>query len=254
MKLRDRTGEIGFNNFGSRMIINSYRNKSDIDVYFSEYEYIKKNCFYENFKKGSIKCEYEPRVYGIGYLGVGEYEVHDKYKKTTKCYKTWSHMLERCYDPYYINGFPTYRDCTVCDEWHNFQNFAKWYDENYYEVEEERMELDKDILVKGNKTYSPDTCMFVPRNINSMFVKRDNSRGSCPIGVRCLKLNEKYCSSIVIDGRRIYLGNFENCEDAFYEYKKAKEYEIKRRAEKYKSKIPNRLYIALNTYTVEISD
>ena len=62
-------------------------------------------------------------------------------------------------------------DCSVYEGWHNFQNFAKWYEDNYYEIEEEQMHLDKDILVKGNKVYSPDTCVFVPETINGLFVK-----------------------------------------------------------------------------------
>ena len=86
-------------------------------------------------------------------------------------------MLRRCYDEKLHKKYPTYIDCKVCEEWLNFQNFAKWYYNNYYEIENEKICLDKDILHKGNKIYSPDNCVFVPNNINVLFVKSDKSRG-----------------------------------------------------------------------------
>ena len=85
-------------------------------------------------------------------------------------------MLERCYDTEHSYKFPTYENCIVCDEWLNYQNFARWFDINYYEIEGEVMCLDKDILFKGNKIYSPKTCIFVPRGINNLFTKNDKCR------------------------------------------------------------------------------
>lgn len=80
-------------------------------------------------------------------------------------------MLERCYSARYQERKPTYKGCSVCDEWLNYQNFAKWYDDNYYEIKGEIMCLDKDILVKGNKIYSPENCVFVPNYINVLFAR-----------------------------------------------------------------------------------
>ena len=177
----DRVGEEGINTFGSKMVIMEYRMRRDIDVYFPEYDWIVKNVQYNNFKNGSIVCPYERRTFGVGYLGEGEYKVKENGKET-KCYRTWVHMLRRCYDEKYQEKYPTYKECVVCDEWHNFQNFAKWYEENYYEVEGQRMNLDKDILVKHNKIYSSETCIFVPQTINKLFVKRDGKRGDSVIG------------------------------------------------------------------------
>lgn len=97
-----------------------------------------------------------PSVYGIGFMGEGRYKASINYK-TTRQYETWKSMMRRCYSSVSLKARPTYRDCTVCDEWHNFQNFAKWFDNNYIKG----YELDKDIKVNGNKTYSPCTCMFV---------------------------------------------------------------------------------------------
>ena len=93
----NRTGERAVNNFGSEMVIVKYNNKRDIDVYFPEYDWIAKNTRYDVFKNGNIKCPYEKRYYGIGYIGEGKYKACEN-GKDTRVYKTWHHMLERCYD------------------------------------------------------------------------------------------------------------------------------------------------------------
>ena len=80
----------------------------------------------------------------------------------------------------------------MTDEWLNFQNFAEWYEKNYYEIPGEIMCLDKDILIKRNKTYSPETCVFVSNRINNLFVKNDYNRGEYPIGVNLYKRTNKY--------------------------------------------------------------
>ena len=129
----DRTGETILNNFGSQMVIVEYRKYQDIDVYFPEYNWTFKNVTYITFKKGNIKCPYERRYYGMGYLGEGKYKA-SKNGKDTKCYKTWSHMLERCYSEKYHKKEPTYKNCAVDNNWLNFQNFAKWYYENFYQI------------------------------------------------------------------------------------------------------------------------
>ncbi len=253
MKKIDRTGEVSYNNFGSKIIIKEYRKRKDIDVYFEKYNYTKEHVTYDNFKKGNIKCVYEPRVYGVGYIGEGEYKV-SKNGKHTKCYMTWLKMLYRSYSPKYIQQHPTYTGCKVHSSWHNFQTFAGWYYDNFYQIEKEQMELDKDILCKGNKTYSPDTCVFVPHRINTLFTKSDNKRGDYPIGVtynKPSKIYETYCGT---NGKRKYLGCYDTPEQAFQVYKQYKEDYIKKVAEEYKNKIPMKLYNALTTYEVEIDD
>lgn len=248
----DRIGEENYNNFGSKMRIVGYRGARDIDVYFPKYDYTTLGCAYKEFQKGSIRCPYEPRVYGVGYLGIGKYKTKEN-KKHTKCYDIWNKMLRRCYVVDDKNF--TYKDCTVCEEWHNFQNFAKWYEENYYEVDNEVMDLDKDIICKGNKVYCPQYCVFVPHRINSLFIKRQNDRGEYPIGVTYGKKEKKFkaqCNDI--NGKRIYLGCFNNPIDAFNEYKRFKEKIIKQVAEEYKDIIPHELYKAMYKYEVHIND
>ena len=133
-----------------------------------------------------------------------------------------------------------------------FSNFEKWFNDNYYEIENEQMELDKDILIKGNKIYSPENCIFVPHNINTLFVKNDKKR-NCLIGVFKLKEN-KYTSKISTMNGRKQLGTYNTEIEAFNAYKKAKEDYIKEVADLYKDKIPQKLYDAMYKYEVEITD
>lgn len=178
----DRTGEESYNSFGSKMVITKYNGTKDIDVYFPEYNCTIKNKGYQSFKNGEIKCPYEPRVYGVGYLGEGKYKAF-KNGKITDEYKIWHSMLQRCYYPKYHETHPTYKGCEVEEYLLNFQHMGEWINENYYEIPGEVMCLDKDILCKGNKIYSREICIFVPERINILFTKRDKARGNNPIGV-----------------------------------------------------------------------
>ena len=181
-KVINRTGEEGVNNFGSKIIIKEYRKYSDVDVYFSEYNWMFEHAQYSQFKNGSIKCPYEPRYYGKGYLGEGKYKVWENGKLKEE-YVIWHNMLQRCYDPKYQERNPTYKGCKVEEYLLNFQNMGEWIENNYYEVSGEQMCLDKDILCKRNKVYSRDTRILIPERINLVFTKCDKSRGKTPLGV-----------------------------------------------------------------------
>ncbi len=258
-RIIDRAGETRINNFGSKMIITECRNAHDIDVYFPKYNWIAKNMQYKQFKNGEVKCPYEKRVYGIGYIGEGKYNTW-KNGEHTKCYEIWKDMLRRCYSEEYHEKHPTYKDCEVAEEWLSFQNFAKWFDDNYYEIEGQKMELDKDILNKGNKIYSSDNCIFAPERINTLFVKRDKSRGKYPIGVTYSKANKKFQAKCNIydykenKNKRKTLGYYDTPQQAFEVYKQFKENYIKEVAEYYKDKIPQKLYDAMYKYEVDIDD
>ena len=145
----DRTGEEGYNLFGSKMVIKEYRCAKDIDVYFPEYDWTFKNAKYQHFESGRMKCPYEKRYYGIGYLGEGKYKMSEN-RKLKKEFNIWYHMLQRCYDPKYQERYPTYKGCKVEEYLLNFQNMGGWINENYYEIPGEKMCLDKDILCKVN--------------------------------------------------------------------------------------------------------
>ena len=258
-----KVGEVNYNNFGSKMEVINYRKFNDIDVYFEEYNWVFYNAQYDNFLKGSLKCPYEPRVCGKGYIGEGKYKSRVNGKKTD-IYIEWIMMLNRCYSDDLHKEHNTYLNCEMYEEWHNFQKFAEWRENNFYQVGNEKMCLDKDILVKGNKIYSPETCIFVPDRINKLFTKSDKARGEYPIGVNYSK---KYndlrvrCSVFNIDKNkkeRIHIGTFKpnQVEEAFQCYKTFKENYIKQVADDYYSKglIPKKLYDAMYRYKIEITD
>ncbi|MED3562268.1 hypothetical protein [Bacillus xiapuensis] len=249
----DRIGETKTNSYGSKMVIDEYNNSKDIWVRFVEYDYLV-HTTYKNFSTGSIDCPYDKTVFGFGYLGNGIYKTKINGEQTL-AYKTWKSMIERCHSKRYQQKCPTYIDCNIYEEWYNFQNFAKWFDKNYYEIEDEKMGLDKDILVKGNKTYSPETCIFVPTSINSLFTKTNSLRGNLPIGVHFFKQTNKYLANCRNGkGKKIGLGSFNTPDEAFRAYKEFKEKLIKQIAEDYKNKIPDKLYEAMLRYEVEITD
>jgi hypothetical protein len=191
---------------------------------------------------------YHPSIYNIGYIGVGVYKTGSE-GKMTKIYESWVRTFKRCYDIKTQQNQPTYIDCSIHSDWHNFQNFAKWYEYNYVEG----FALDKDILVKGNKIYSHETCCFVPSQINLLFTKCNRARGKYPIGVSYHKGKNKFISS-VSKHKQVHLGYFNTPEEAFEAYKIAKEAWIKELANKYKDQITEACYQALINYKIEITD
>lgn len=246
----ERIGETRINTLGSKMWIIEYVSYHDITVQFESGYVVKAQ--YSAFKSGLIKSPYDKSFCGIGYLGEGIYSPSVNGKRTN-AYINWQGILIRSYNVKNILRHPTYSECAVDPEWHNFQTFAKWYDENYYEVEGQKMCLDKDILLKGNKVYSSETCVFVPMNINLMFTKCNSKRGVNPIGV--YYDGYKYISSCRDNGtKQNNLGRFDTPKEAFNVYKIYKEQVIKKVAEEYKGKIPEKLYIAMNNYIVSIDD
>lgn len=248
--MNTRIGQENYNNQGCMMTIIAYRNAKDIDVKFIDGTVItnKKYC---DFKKGIIKNPNCASVHNVGFIGQGTYSP----KNHKDAHEYWRGMLRRCYDSQYQLKRSTYIGCEVCEEWHCFQNFAKWFYDNYYEVPDQTMALDKDILCKGNKIYSPDTCVFVSQDINKLFTKSNTKRGELPIGVNFKEKNNKYQASCS-DGsnHKIYLGLYNTPEEAFEAYKEYKEQTIKDIAEEYKDVIPEVLYNAMINYEVEIED
>lgn len=258
MKFINRAGEENYNKYGALMKIIKYNNANDILVEFQDEHKTKVHTSYKHFKKGNVSNPYDKTVFSIGYIGEGEYKISEN-KKAVKAYDVWRSMILRCYDPYFLNRQITYIDCYVCKEWHCFQNFAEWFYQNYYEIEGEKMHLDKDILVKGNKIYSPETCVFVSNKINNLFIKQQNHRGKYPIGITEYYDKKRYryltvqCCTLE---KQEYLGTFplNRPFQAFTVYKNFKEKYIKEVADKYKELIPTKLYDALYKYEVEIND
>jgi hypothetical protein len=118
-----------------------------------------------SIRNGLFKDKMSPSVYGVGFIGDGEYKTREN-GKTTKVYTTWTSMLRRCYDEKFQVRKPTYIGCSVAPEWHNYQAFAQWFEENYPN-DGKKYDLDKDRLVKGNKVYGPGTCRFLTHQQNT---------------------------------------------------------------------------------------
>lgn len=230
---KDRVGEVSFNKFNSKMKIIEYNGSGDILVEFDN-KYIKKTT-YQNFKKGEVKSPYDKTLYEIGYIGEG------KYGTKTKEYIVWSNMFQRCYskDKHKIN--PTYKDCVVCEEWHNFQNFAQWYNENYYNCDE-KLHLDKDLLGKDCRIYSPETCIFIPASINLAISNNYTNNTTGKTGVTYIETKRKYMARIVRFGKECYLGLFEDIETAYKIYKDAREEYLVDLINTYKHKIPDIIF------------
>ena len=156
-------------------------------------------------------------------------------------------MIRRCYSEYYKKHGPTYKVCSVCEEWRYLSNFKKWFDKNY----KEGCHLDKDILVQGNKVYSPDTCCFVPQYVNSLLTDHRGARGKYKIGVT--KASKGYTACVSRCGKEQYLGTFNTEDEAFTAYVKAKKEVIMETAQKAINEglIDERIYNALLKYEIK---
>lgn len=227
-----------------------YTDKEHIKVEFQDkYKYVA-NSTYDHFKKANIINPYYPYNKGIGYIGNSKSKENGKKKDS---YNMWNGMLERCYSKKYQEKYSTYIDCSICEEWHSYEFFEKWYNENYYKIGSEKMNLDKDILFKKNKLYSPNTCCIVPQTINKLFTKTDKLRNGL-IGTYLTK-NGKYLSQCQTESKTNKgLGLYSTELEAFIIYKKEKEAFIKRVADRYKQYIPNNVYKAMYNYEVDIDD
>ena len=244
-------GEIFNTNKNDKLQVIKYNHALDVKVRFlnTGFECATRA---ELIKSGLVKDLMNPNVFNVGFIGDGGASK----KKNTACYNVWIGMLRRCYDDSYIEKFPTYKGCNVCSDWHNFQIFSIWFNDNYYTLNDnERIELDKDLLSKNNKTYSPDNCVFLPRSINSLIIKSDASRGECCIGVCFHSRDKKYEAGLSFHGKgKKHLGYFNTEKEAFKAYKTAKEKYIKDIALSYKESIPESAFKALMKYKVSIND
>ena len=185
-------------------------------------------------------------LYNVAYYDVIESMVSSEEYIISSRY--WHSMIRRCYSEKSHKRNPTYIGCSVDTRWLKFSNFKSWFDEHYIQG----WCLDKDILVQGNKIYSPNTCCFVPNEINTIFSHKTRER-NLPQGV-VFNRNKKYVARTRIDGKEVHLGQFDNVLDAFNAYKEAKENWIKQVADKWKDKLEPRVYEALYNYQVEIND
>lgn len=148
--------------------------------------------------------------------------VNGRSKEVWRCpfLRTWSNMIARCYSAGYSARHPSYQDCCVCGEWLTFSNFKAWMETQDWEGKQ----LDKDILVPGNKLYSPETCVFVSGDLNLFLVARDAARGRYPLGVYLERRRNKFqvkCNNPFI-GEYEHLGRFSTLEEAHEAWRQRK--------------------------------
>lgn len=183
-------------------------------------------------------------IYGVGYMGNAS--TCDENGKKLRSWNIWHDILGRCYLPTH-KRYKDYgaKGITICEEWKCFEIFKQWYDFNYYELEGEAVDLDKDILSKGTKIYSPQTCIFVPRKINSLFRSKPKNDG-LPKGI--YKDYKKYRVKIKINGKSKELGGYNTLQEAQKVYLEAKQKLFIDLVEQYKNEIPDYIYnILINT-------
>lgn len=200
--------------------------------------------------KGNIKNPFHPVVRGIGFFGIGPYtsKIKGNGTKSTQEYVHWSSMLTRSYYEGYHKRFPTYVGCSVDEQWHNFQEFAEWcqwqkgFGMGYV--------LDKDLLIQGNKEYGPETCVFIPPELNSIIVTQVKPGKGVPAGISFQTSSQKYIASCAIDGKNKNLGRYKYADEAFSVYKDFKENLVKEKAEKFKNSLDIRAYHAFMNFTV----
>ena len=172
-----------------------------------------------------------------------------------KEYDLWKSMLERCFSEKYQTRQPTYKGCSVSDNFLNYAFFYDWCQEQigFGNIDENGRywHLDKDLLFIGNKTYSETACVFVPHEINLFFNEHGNARGDCPVGVYFNKRAGKFQAYCNVNGKQQHLGRFNTPEEAFAVYKQFKEALCKQLALKWQHEIDTRLFKAMRNWEVK---
>ena len=228
-----------------------YNGATDVEIQFLKtgYEMVAQ---LGHIKNGKVKDPYSPSVYGVGIIGT-------KYPSKingvqTKEYELWQSMLRRCYSDVLKKKYPTYESCEVSDKFKSYEYFYEWCNKQIG-FSNQSWQLDKDLLIKGNKVYSEDSCVFIPAEINKLLVKSDKKRGKYLIGVHWCNTKKVFVAKVAKNkGKQEHLGLFKTEIEAFNAYKVAKESFVKEQAEKWKDKIDKRAYNALINYEVDIDD
>lgn len=251
LKAEQLIGKEFMTNVCGKCVVIDYKDCYNVIVRFENPHYITR-CNATSLRNGQVNNPLFPSFLGVGYIGVGKYSTKDKFT-----YTAWRSMLYRAYGNKQSIFNRTYKGVEVCEEWKCFQNFADWcYSQPSFNNKDKNgrgFDLDKDLLVKGNKVYSPETCCLAPKEINLLLSSNLIRRGKYPIGVTCSKYN-RFHASIVKNWNAEFLGSFDTSEEAFDAYKEAKESYVKEVAERWRGKIDNRLYQALINYEVDIND
>ena len=181
--------------------------------------------------------DYHRGLCGIGYSGM---KMNPEMRHSVSYYK-WKNMIQRCYDKKVHKKYkPEYKDKSVCEEWLNYSNFKIWFDEHYVPCKNNQIDLDKDLLVQGNKVYSPETCVFLLHYQNTMFERSAKD-----------KIYEKEDGTFVIGGgKKKTYATLKEAEDIVCERNQNC---IESVAEKCKGSIPMCAYEAMLNWDVRLA-
>ena len=228
-----------------------YNDSKNVEIQFLKTGY-ETTAHLATIKNGSIKDPYSPSICGVGIVGT-KYPINVN-SVLTKEYTLWHSMLKRCYSTTLKKKYPTYIDCECSENFKSYEYFYEWCHKQIGFCND-GFHLDKDLLIKGNKVYGESTCIFIPKEINQVLVKRDKKRGEHLIGVYWHKKGQAFVAQVNRNkGKQEYLGSFKTELEAFNAYKQAKESFIKEQANKWKDQIDIRAYEALMNYQVNITD
>lgn len=169
---------------------------------------------FERVKRKSAQSK--KLLFGIG-VNDSWYKV---YFKGVKCpiYLKWVNLLNRCYSDKYHKTRPTYKNCSVCEEWLTFSNFAEWMNQQDWEGKH----LDKDLLKPNNREYGPETCCFINQRLNSALLGKVKDQGDYPQGVDYRPKDNKYAVRLSKYGKTVSGGYFKTPEEAGIKYLKEK--------------------------------
>ena len=232
------------------MVITEYFSRSEVTIKFINTGNIRKARL-SDIKRGEVRDnEFKP-VNKVGIMDIPNTLIRGV--KHPRVYHIWNNMLQRCYNENLRSKHTTYSDCEVSDDFKYYSKFKEWA-EKQVGYTKEGWALDKDILVKGNKVYSAETCCFVPQEINSLIISANAARGELPVGVYYEKDTCKLKVRVSIDGKLKHIGRYTCKLEAFNAYKQAKENHIKKVAEKWREQIDPRVYDALMAWEINIDD
>lgn len=257
--IEDVEGKVISTKKSGDFVVKKYVNALEVHVEFVSTGY-KTIAAAKEVRKGSVKDPLFPRVAGVGFIGIGVHNgTFEGTNKNTPVYEAWRGILRRCYDPS-CKSYSIYEDVEVCDEWHNFQNFADWFCAQ--EHNDKGFVVDKDLKMFGNRVYSPNMCTLVPVAVNSLFTGSDerlNPR-ELPKGVHFCKAQNVYVAQVhkgevtkLGNKKQTYLGQFKDKVPAILAYKRAKEDHVKKVAEKYREALHPQVYKNLMMYEVDVS-
>ena len=248
---KDCVGKVCKSKSSGDFKILKYNNAKEVEIQFLKTGY-KTVVHLGSIKSGEVKDPYIPSVYSVGILGAKYPSKVNGVK--TKEYTLWQNMLERCYSITLKKKKPTYESCEVSDNFKSYEYFYEWCHKQIG-FGNEYWQLDKDLLIKGNRVYSESTCVFIPQEINKILVKREALRGEYLIGVCWHKRDKVFTAQVNKNkGKSEHLGYFNTELEAFNAYKTAKEAFIKEQADEWKGKIDDRAYEALMNYEVNGND